>query len=72
MADHHKILHAIIEAGGSATEETILDSKRLDGQSDAAFRVDKSLPKMVADGLLTLAGNVYTITQAGRDYLKHP
>jgi hypothetical protein len=69
--DHHKILRTIIDDGGSATEEQILDGKRLDGQSDAAYRVDHSLPKMVAAGLLTLEGDVYTITQAGRDYVKH-
>ncbi len=69
--DHHKILRTLVDLGGSGTEEQILDGNRLDGQADAAYRVDHTIPKLVTSGLVTQAGDVFTITQAGKDYIKH-
>ncbi len=68
--NHHKILHAVIDLGGTGTEEQILEDRRFIGETDAAYRVDHSLPRMVVQGLLTQALDEYTITDAGRAYLK--
>lgn len=68
MADHHRILKCLRDNGPS-TEEQILDCKRLITQSDAFPRVEKSLPKMVVDGLITEKDGVYTITEKGLAYL---
>lgn len=71
MPDHNKILRCLKDNGPS-TEEQILDCKLLSTQADRLARVELSLPRMVANGLITVDKSVvpvYTITKAGLDYL---